>query len=122
MLVSATCVDTLDTDISGYQGDPPPGTMGSTMRALWTLLLITTQTLLDTAGHWWTLVDTGGHCWGPGDDNWRNLVNNSVIILSGGMDRGHGGDTGNTGKRGNHCNYPGPVQILRFYFCVHSVV
>ena len=78
VLVSATCVDTLDTDISGYQGDPPPGTMGSTMRALWTLLFITTQTLLDTAGH----------CWGPGDDNWRNLVNNSVIILSGGMDRG----------------------------------
>ena len=49
MLVSATCVDTLDTDISGYDGDPPPGTMGSMMRALWTLLLITTQTLLDTA-------------------------------------------------------------------------
>ena len=30
------------------------------------------------AGH---CADTGGH-WGPGDDNWRNLVNNSVIILS----------------------------------------
>ena len=60
VLVSATCVDTLDTDISGYQGDPPPGTMGSTMRALWTLLFITTQTLLDTAGHCWTLLDTGG--------------------------------------------------------------
>ena len=111
VLVSATCVDTLDTDISGYQGDPPPGTMGIMMRALAPLLFITTQTL-----------DTAGHCWGPGDDNWRNLVNNSVIILSGGMDGGHGGDTGNTGKRGNHCNYPGPVQILRFYFCVHSVV
>ena len=79
MLVSATCVDTLpqylDTDISGYHGDPPPGTMGSVMRAVCPLLLITTQTKLVT------VLDTGGH-WGPGDDNWRNLVNNSVIILS----------------------------------------
>ena len=60
MLVSATCVDTLpqylDTDISGYHGDPPPGTMVSMMRAVCPLLLITTQTKLDTV---LTLLDTG---------------------------------------------------------------
>ena len=60
MLVSATCVDTLpqylDTDISGYHGDPPPWTMGSMMRALCPLLLITLQTKLVTAGH---CADTG---------------------------------------------------------------